>query len=95
MTDEQLIEALGFSSASDEVKMRVVTAARETVERRVMMLVEAMMSRKQAKEFQKLTKTGDSQSGWEYLEREVVPGGFDELYGAAFKDYIAEFGIRK
>ena len=95
MTDGQVIEALGFNNASDQVKQRVIDSARETVEMRLMSLVSEMMDDNQSAEFQRITESGDNEAGWEYLKREVIKGDMTELYEATMKDYIDQFSIAK
>jgi len=95
MTDEQVIDALGFSVASEEIQKRVLDSARETVEMRLMSLVSEMMNNEQASEFHRRTESGDNQSGWDYLSSDVINGSMHELYEATMSDYISEFTISK
>lgn len=88
MTDEQIIDALGFQKGDDAMKQQVVESVRSIVEMRVVGLISEQMTDEQLKTFEALQSKGDNQAIWHWLRNEVVGVDVSEVYEATLKDYI-------
>jgi hypothetical protein len=91
MTDEQIISALGFDEADDEMKARVVENARTIVELRVINVVSNLITGEQEPRFQELIAAGDNAAVWAWLREEVAGVDVSEIYAATLGDYIEEY----
>lgn len=91
MTDEQIIDALGYQKGDNAMKEQVVEDVRAIVEMRVVGLISEQMSEEQLKTFESLQENGDSQAIWHWLRNEVVGVDVSEVYEATLKDYIDQY----
>ncbi len=91
MSDEQIISALGFDEADDEMKSRVAENARTIVELRVINVVSDLITDEQKPRFQELLAAGDNPAVWDWLREEVVGADVSEIYAATLNDYIEEY----
>lgn len=91
MTDEQIISALGFDEADEEMKARVVENARTIVELRVINVVSDLITDEQKPHFEALLSAGDTAAVWTWLREEVVGVDVSEVYAATLSDYIDDY----
>lgn len=91
MTDEQIISALGFDEADEEMKARVVENARTIVELRVINVVSDLIAEEQKPQFEQLISAGDTAAVWAWLREEVVGADVSQVYEATLKDYIDDY----
>jgi len=91
MTDEQIIEKVGFTNAADAVKQQMVDGIRAIVELRVIGVVDALLTDEQGEEFEKLQAAGDNDAIWTWLRESVVGVDTREIYEAALADYLEEY----
>lgn len=93
MTDEQILEAVGFGDDTNEVRRaEVVTSIRTTVELRLIGIIGELIGDERQDEFDAVQKAGDPQAVWEWLRSNVTDGvDVSELYAAALQDYIDEY----
>lgn len=90
MTNEQILEELGFADADQEMKDRVVENARTIVELRVIGVITELMTDEQEAQFSELQAKGDNQAIWEWLKNDVTGVDVSEVYEATLKDYIEQ-----
>ena len=93
MTDEQILEAVGFGDDTNEVRRaEVVASIRTTVELRLVGIIGELIGDERQDEFDAVQKAGDPQAVWEWLRSNVTDGvDVSELYAAALQDYIDEY----
>lgn len=90
MTNEQIIEELGFTNADQEMKDRVVENVRTIVELRAIGIISELMTDEQAKTFAELQQQGDDSAIWDWLKSDIVGVDVSEVYEAALNDYIEQ-----
>lgn len=90
MTNEQILEELGFADADQEMKDRVVENARTIVELRVIGVITELMTDEQEAQFNELQAKGDNQAIWDWLKNDITGVDVSEVYEATLKDYIEQ-----
>jgi len=90
MTDEEIISAIGFDTATPELKSKTAESVRTIVELRVISILGELITDEQEQKLDEL-RIGDSKLMWEWLKHEVVGVDVSEVYEAALKDYIDEY----
>lgn len=95
MTNEQIISAIGFDGATDEVKQGMVDKIRQVVEMRTVSILGELMTDEQSDEFQRLTESGNDQAVWDWLRDSIVGTDVSEVYEGALQDYLDEFNKRQ
>ncbi|HRN97399.1 MAG TPA: hypothetical protein PLZ58_03085 [Candidatus Saccharibacteria bacterium] len=90
MTNEQIIEELGFTNADQEMKDRVVENVRTIVELRAVGIIGELMTEEQEKTFAELQDRGDDQAIWDWLKSDIAGVDVSEIYEAALRDYIEQ-----
>jgi hypothetical protein len=90
MTDEDIIAALEFEDASDDVKQRAVDSVRAVVDIRVGGLIGEYLTDEQSAEFERLQQAGDDQAVWSWLRSEVTQVDMSEVYEATLQSYLEE-----
>lgn len=90
MTNEQIIEELGFTNADQEMKDRVVENVRTIVELRAVGIIGELMTEEQEKTFAELQDRGDDQAIWNWLKSDIAGVDVSEIYEAALRDYIEQ-----
>jgi len=91
MTDEQIISTLGFETAGEEMRQRVIENIRTIVELRVIGVVSEAMTDEQQQTFESIRDSGDSEAMWKWLADEVTGVDVSEVYEATLKDYLDEY----
>lgn len=91
MTNEEIITALGFDTATEEMKERVVENTRTIVELRVIGVVSELINDDQKDAFDAIRNSGDNQAMWDWLRDEVVGADVREVYEATLQDYIDDY----
>jgi hypothetical protein len=90
MTDEQIITAIGFDDASDELKKQVLESIRLAVDIRVGAIVGEYLTPEQSEEFDRLQQAGDDETIWKWLREEVMGVDMREVYEATLQSYLEE-----
>lgn len=90
MSNEEILQELGFEGADQAMKDRVIENVRTSVELRVIGIVSELITDDQEAEFEALQARGDSNAVWEWLRTQVVGVDVHDVYEAALRDYIDE-----
>jgi|GEM_PF-1437356 len=90
MSNEEILQELGFGRADQAMKDRVIENVRTLVELRVIGIVSELMTDDQEAEFETLQAQGDSNAVWEWLRTQVAGVDIHDVYEAALRDYIDE-----
>jgi hypothetical protein len=93
MTDEQIIEALGFEEAAEDIKKRAVDSVRSVVEIRSGAVVEEYLDDEQGAELERLKQAGDDEAVWSWL-RGILGADMSEVYEATLISYLEEIKQR-
>ena len=91
MTDEQIIEKIGFTNAADAIKERAINAIRGVVQLRVIGVVDASMDEEKSKAFESVQTDGDPQIVWDWLRENIAGVDMSEIYDAILADYLEEY----
>lgn len=94
MTDEQIIERLGFGSASEAVQREAVERVRAVIDLRVGVIVGESLDGEQREHFERLRDAGDQQAIWDFLHQDVTGVDMSEVYEGALQEYLAEVTAR-
>lgn len=92
MTNKEILQKLGLESMPAEVQQQTLDQVTQIVERRVMGLVDEMMTDDQRKEFEERTKQ-DPESVMQWLSSELADVA--KIYTAALEDYLEEVTSRQ
>jgi len=87
MSNEQIIEKLGFGNLPKEVQDQAVEDIRGVVELRVMGLIDDMMSDEQRTAFEQKSQEAP-EAVWKWISAEFTD--VDKLYEATLTDYLDE-----
>lgn len=90
MTDEQIIQEVGFEQASDQIKQSAVDAIRATVDIRVGALIGELLTDEQADRLEELHQLEDKSQYWDFLRTEVAQTDMREVYEATLQSYLEE-----
>lgn len=90
MSNEEILNELGLSKASDEIKERVIENVRTIVELRTLGVISELIPDDQEAKLTELQAQSDSQAIWDWLKTEVVGADVSEVYEATLKDYLEE-----
>ena len=88
MTDEQIIEALNITEASEDFRIATVDQVRAIVEMRLLGAVSEALSDDLADEFEEVQATGDDSATQQWIESKL--GNIEELREGVTRDYITE-----
>jgi|LSQX01.1.fsa_nt_gb hypothetical protein len=88
MTDEKIIQELGFEKSPDNTKQEVVANVRSIINNRLMLLVDEMLTDSQREEFYTVSEASGEEKARHWLDINVV--NTDELYESLLQDYINE-----
>jgi hypothetical protein len=91
MTDEEIIAAIGFEAATDDVQKRAVDSIRRTVELQIIGMLGDMITDEQEPKFNELMASGDNQAIWDWLKTDVVGVDTRELYEATLQEYLRKY----
>ena len=90
MTDEQIIDAAGMTTAPEPVKATMVASIRKTVGLRTAAIVEGMLTPEQQETYERIQSEGNDQAVWDWLRSDVVGADVSEVYEATLQTYLEE-----
>lgn len=90
---KKIIEALGMESAPGETQNRIVQNVTSVIDRRLMLMVDELLTDEQRTEFEKVQSSQGDVEARLWLEKNVV--NTQELYTALLEDYLKERSARQ
>ena len=88
MKNEDILEALGVSDATDQVKETILEQVNGVVDIRFANLMEEVLSDQQKEKLSSLEQVSDDKTIEDWLKSEIPQ--FDDIRSGILKDYIEE-----
>lgn len=90
MTDEQILEKINLSTASEELQKASVAGVRDIADKRTMGLLESLMDEEQVAELERRTSNGSSlEHNIDWIQR-ALSVDVNEIYNATLEAYVDE-----
>lgn len=90
MTDEQILDRIGLSGASEELQKASVAGVRDVADKRTMGIIESLMDEDEVAELERRTAAGSSlEDNIDWIQR-ALSVDVDEIYTATLEAYVAE-----
>lgn len=90
MSDQEILEKIGLSEASEELKMASLEGIRDVADKRLMGILEELLDDEQMEELERRTADGSSlEHNIDWMQRQLSLD-VKELYDAAVYGYVDE-----
>lgn len=90
MTNEQILEKIGLSGASAELKRASIEGIRQIADKRAMGVIESLMDEEQVTELERRTADGSSlEHNIDWIQR-TLSLDVNEIYDASLEGYVNE-----
>lgn len=90
MTDEQILDGIGLSGGSDDVRSASLKGVKQVVSKRVMGILESLLDEDQVAEIERRTEDGSSfEHNIDWIQR-ALSVDVQEIYDATLSDYVSE-----
>lgn len=94
MSDQEILEKIGLSGASDELKAASVEGVHDVADKRTMGILEALMDEEQVAELERRTEAGSSlEHNIDWIQRELSLD-VQEIYAATLHAYVDELAAK-